>query len=185
MDMNYNKETIPALEEIRKGVQRILQDLPTSPKLQFSDFFCSRNKEWWRNEKSIAAVDGTKKENLLLEKEKFTGIYLLSTETAHQYVGISGDVVSRIKQHFTGKQHTTASLAFLQATQQATIDRKLQNNYSRCDVPFEDYRENIQSKMREQWSIQILPEDNYYILTCAEVYIAAEFHCYWNSFATH
>ncbi|MCR1795628.1 GIY-YIG nuclease family protein, partial [Leptospira sp. id769339] len=48
-------------------------------------------------------------------KKDFKGLYVLSDEGVVQYVGISKNVLVRIKQHFVSNSHYSASLVYLMA----------------------------------------------------------------------
>lgn len=185
--MNYNDETIPAFEEILDSIKNKLGK--TDGKLYcFSDLYSEKGNEW------IKITSGLSEEILkhLDRKKDFKGLYILTYEDGKvQYVGISKNVLLRIKQHFVSNSHYSASLVYLMALKEHEKRKQVKNkNYKykdlRKDLPnFKNFRKNHQQIMRERWKISFVPESDGFHLHVLEAYAACELKAKWNSFQTH
>lgn len=93
------------------------------------------------------------------------------------YIGISGTIFRRLKQHGWGKQHNEATFAYLIASSKSNHigGRKL--------LPPELLIE--QQKLIRQFKVVILPEVLDYDLYFLEVYLAGRLKTHWNTFKTH
>lgn len=137
----------------------------------------------------------------------FEGLYAFAELTASKevggkewvfrYVGISRNVMARLKQHSWGNESNTATLAHLiakqqkftedergiysrkkktEATQKVKITEKLENN-----------RKSIRDNYVKRCKVVVfrLEDERDYSLYFHEVAVAGIFRCYWNSFRTH
>lgn len=93
------------------------------------------------------------------------------------YVGISGTIFRRLKQHGWYKLHNEATLAYLKASS------KTEYKGERKDLEYPKIEE--QQKIIRQYKVAIIPEVNDYDLYFMEVYIAGKLKTLWNSFKTH
>jgi hypothetical protein len=94
-----------------------------------------------------------------------------------RYVGISGSIYRRLKQHGWGKLHNEATLAYLKASSKS--------NYIglRSGLDYEVLLE--QQSLIRKYKVAILPEMHDYDLYFMEVYFAGKLKTIWNSFKTH
>ena len=93
------------------------------------------------------------------------------------YVGISGTIFRRLKQHGWHKLHNEATLAYLKASNKYSYSGKREN--LEYDKIFE------QQQLIRQYKVAIIPELLDYDLYFMEVYIAGKLQTKWNSFKTH
>ena len=55
----------------------------------------------------------------------------------------------------------------------------------RADSPFEDDMKQIQTDMRDNWKISIIPIEDSYAMYFTEFFLACELKTKWNTFETH
>ncbi len=108
-------------------------------------------------------------------KEPFQGMYVFSENGQPVYVGISRNVFSRIKQHFYGNTHFSASLAYF-------IEKKATNHSEDREKLIFFHRQEI---MRENFRINIIPITCDYELYWMEVTLAGMLGTMHNEFRTH
>lgn len=110
--------------------------------------------------------------------EPFQGMYVFSKGKIPVYLGISRNVFSRLKQHFYGKTHFAASLAYRLAAlkTEENKDKKLR---SEIDFSIE------QACMRKNFRIQVIPISCDYELYWLEVTLAGLLGTRHNEFRTH
>lgn len=94
-----------------------------------------------------------------------------------RYVGISGTIIRRLKQHGWGKQHNEATLAYLMAA------AKTQYNGKRAHLSYSEIRQ--QQDVIRQYKVVVLPELQDFDLYFMEVYFAGKLKTLWNNFKTH
>lgn len=94
-----------------------------------------------------------------------------------KYVGISGSIFRRLKQHGWGKFHNEATLAYLKAASKSDYIGERKN------LLYSDLEK--QQQIIRQYKVAILPEMLDFDLYFMEVYISGYFKTYWNSFKTH
>lgn len=100
-----------------------------------------------------------------------------SGETIPCYVGISGTIFRRLKQHGWYKQHNEATLAYLKAsTIHSHIGERKDLEYSKIEE---------QQKFIRQYKVAIVPETIDFDLYFMEVYVSGKLKTRWNSFKTH
>jgi len=116
---------------------------------------------------------------------RLNGAYVFWEETTPLYVGISRSVLNRLKQHVIGVDHNQASLAYQIALTKRDSVKKAPNRVARAKFPFENYRKDIQTFMRERWRISIIPASDEYELYLLELYLSCLLKSYGNSFRTH
>jgi predicted GIY-YIG superfamily endonuclease len=144
---NYKKEEIPDFEhEIEDFKTRSLSDFK---QYSFSELDSLREKQ----------------------DKPVIGVYVLYNKSEPVYVGISRNILNRIKQHFTGTSPSQSSLVYL-------IARTEQQD-------FVTFRDDFQKHMRKDWSFSMIPEENPYTKYLMEIYIACKLETKWNSFETH
>ena len=115
--------------------------------------------------------------------EDFSGCYVLIEKGTPIYVGISRGVISRLRQHFTGKTHYDASLAY------AIAQRRSPAKGNRSDVmkrpEFQRAFVEAQSFLRSL-SAAFIPIENPLELYVFEAYAAMSLGTHeWNTFRTH
>jgi len=109
------------------------------------------------------------------------GLYVfgetIDEKAVPRYVGISGTIYRRLKQHGWGKLHNEATLAYLKAASKS--------NYvgERKDLLYDELRQ--QQEIIRQYKVVILPELLDFDLYFMEVYLSGKFKTLWNSFKTH
>ncbi len=187
--VNFNNETINDIDF--KNIEQSLSDLRKSDKLKFTDLFKKNTRsnniieyevrvDFIRNKFSF----NEKKKEEDIKNNCLKGIYVLYDSDKPQYVGISRDIITRLKQHFRGKKTNEASLVYLIAREKYDKENGLYRGLIR-DFPFEEYREKIQSEMRNNWEISIILENDNYLMHFKECYLACRLKTYWNTFETH
>lgn len=177
---NFNEENIPDIDEIFSKIQKELSDFKKIKKFTFNELFIKTN----RNEFSTNLVLIKKYYENFITDNDFKGLYIFYENDIAIYVGISKKILRRIKQHFLSNSHFSASLVYLIAREKHDESIGFYND-DRENFPFENYREEIQNNMRNNWKISLLSENDNYILYLKEIYISCKLKTYWNSFATH
>lgn len=187
MALNYHEEKIPEFSEIIDSAKVKISEV-TIGRYRFFDFYKENGKEYTydlRNLDSSINLDHD-------SKKDFKGLYILSDEGVVQYVGISKNVLLRLKQHFTSSSHYSASLVYLMALKEherAVIesgDKEYKYKGLRKELPnFDNFRKLQQEKMRNSWRISFIPEGDSFHLHVLEAYAACELKAKWNSFQTH
>jgi len=113
------------------------------------------------------------------ESSAFPGIYLLFHENAPFYIGISRNVLNRLKQHVAGKSHYSASLAYKLAKEQ-----KPDFTGKRNEMKFE-FINKAQNYILEHCKASVLPIYNAEQLYLLELYTAMQLKTPYNTFETH
>ncbi len=115
--------------------------------------------------------------------DDFSGCYVLVDAKRPIYVGISRGVVGRLRQHFTGKTHYDASLAYSMAQRQKKTTGK------RCDamkIPAFLVNFNAAQIYLRSLSVGFIPIENPVELYVFEAYAATVLETHeWNTFRTH
>ena len=93
------------------------------------------------------------------------------------YVGISGTIFRRLKQHGWGKSKNEATFAYLKASSEP-------NHSSGQELPLLELLIEQQKLIRE-YKVVIVPEVLDYDLYFMEVYLAGKLKTPWNTFKTH
>jgi|UPI000591A174 hypothetical protein len=109
----------------------------------------------------------------------FPGIYLLFHDGTPFYVGISRNVLNRLKQHVTGKSHYSASLAYKLAKDRIP---DFTGKRSEMDISFIN---KAQVYMLEHCKASVLPIYNTEQLYLLELYTAMQLKTPYNTFETH
>jgi hypothetical protein len=181
MKTNFLNEEIPQINE--EYLNNLLNtDLNLLKKHQFADFFIkSKSNEYLKNVEYLK----TEFKTILTENLDMKGLYILYDASYPIYVGISGKILNRIKQHFVSKTHNSASLAYLMSLSEYEKETNDKFSGERKYFPFEKYRSDIQKQMREKFKISIINIANDYELHLLEIIVAYKLKTFWNSFRTH
>jgi hypothetical protein len=120
--------------------------------------------------------------NLGLQQD-FSGCYVLLEGETAKYVGISRKVLSRLRQHFRGKTHFDASLAY------SVAQRKVPTEGRRSEVmakpAFQDAFQEAQRYL-QGLSVAYVDIENPLELYVFEAYAAMALGTFeWNTFRTH
>lgn len=113
----------------------------------------------------------------------FSGCYVLIDNSVPVYVGISRSVLSRLRQHFTGKTHFDASLVY------AMAQRRLPTRGKRSEAmdhpPFQQAFAAAQAHLRSL-HVAFVEIENPLELYVFEAYAAMKLSTHeWNTFRTH
>ena len=113
----------------------------------------------------------------------FSGCYVLLEDSKPIYVGISRGVLARLRQHFTGKTHFYASLAY------AIAQRRISTKGKRSEVmnvpAFKKAFASAQLYLRTM-HVSFVEIENPLELYVFEAFAAIELRTYeWNTFRTH
>ncbi|MFY0627002.1 MAG: hypothetical protein JXR07_11940 [Reichenbachiella sp.] len=189
--MNYAKEVIPDVDSLNNKATELIKKIATFPKYQFDDLFQKKESgEYHRNNKIWGSIFNNWVTTDQKEKNKpqneVKGVYVFYADKKPIYVGISRGILGRMKDHFLGKTHYSASLVYLMLRDE--YDRENGELYvgKRSDFKlFEDKRADTQSGMRDNWDISIIPIKDNYEMYFTEIYLACHLKTYWNSFETH
>lgn len=175
MKTNFLGETIPDYIKLQQGMD--IAVILNEAKYSFSDFY---ETKWvkGREEYSLRSTVNPEFKNV-------QGLYILFDKENPVYAGISGNVVNRIKQHFNGKSHYSASLVYLMAKEEYRTETNKEYKGVRAEFDFEKYRSNIQREMKKSWRFSIIPVEDCYKLHLMEFFFACELKTFWNSFKTH
>ncbi|MBS1492734.1 MAG: hypothetical protein JST55_04460 [Bacteroidetes bacterium] len=93
------------------------------------------------------------------------------------YIGISGTILRRIRQHCWGKYHSEATLAYLMTSSDLNHQgRRDQLSYSELE---------LRQVVIRNFKVAFFPLQDDYSLYFMEVYIAGRLKIKWNSFRTH
>ncbi len=191
MANNFYGEKIPSFSMLVDDLNLIKEKLNSLDLYSFSKFFILRNNEYNINSDFIRtkfSYNCKKKE----EDNHFNtiqGLYILYKNTTAKYVGVSRNIINRIKQHFTGKGHTVSTLVYLIA-REWWEDIK-ETPYLGTRKEFEKDLNNlkkereIQEEMRISWKIGIIPINESYLAHLTELFLSCELETYWNEFGTH
>lgn len=122
-----------------------------------------------------------KKKDTSKANDEIKGFYVLGEsngiEVVPVYVGISGKVIRRLRQHTYGKRHNQASLAYLMAKHETG------HQNDRAKMGEEDIKKQ-RGKIKE-FKFTISPIEDDFDLYFLEVCIAGILNTKWNSFKTH
>lgn len=204
------------LEESREITKQIVQRLTDAPLLNEifirparesdddDDRNVRREKQWnFENEE----WERIREENAKPKKHTdFEGLYALAELTTTEegeeawvfrYVGISRNVMARLKQHSWGNESNTATLAHLIAKQQELTEkeREIYGRKKKDEAPrkatitkkLEAGRNSIRDNFVKECRVVVyrLENERDYGLYFHEVAVAGILRCYWNSFRTH
>ena len=168
MNKNYLNRTIPKPVDAWNHVMSKANSAKQQERFKFYDVY----------EKYRIRNGGQEYKRLVNEYIK--GCYILFENGKAVYVGISKDIINRIKQHFCGKTHNTASYVYLRASQMHGYSGE-RSKWKE----FDNYRLPLQNIMRENWEFSVIKENDDTLLYLLEVCLAMELKTYWNSFHTH
>lgn len=109
---------------------------------------------------------------------KIKGIYLFSEKTANGlvpvYIGISRNILQRLKQHAYGKSHYQASLEY-----------RIQTSGKRPPRSRKEVILDVVNRRVKHFYINIIPIEDDYALYFLEVALAGLLQTRWNHFKTH
>jgi hypothetical protein len=181
---NYINEYIPEPIELIEKAEQVLRKLHESIPIRINEHIIDSNKKY-------KARDYFKDEikNSFSYKSKnpndFSGIYVFYYKDEPVYVGISGTIIRRLKYHLFGKKDNESSFVYLLAKAKYENDTGKKHNGKRKEFPFDDYKDEIQNDMKENWSIKYCAIGNGYELSFIEIYVACVLKSKWNTFKTH
>lgn len=113
----------------------------------------------------------------------FCGCYVLIKNSKPIYVGISRGVLARLRQHFTGKTHFDASLAY--AIARRRVPTKGKRSEVMKDPVFRNAFDYAQSYLRST-HVSFVEIENSLELYLFEAFAAVALGTYkWNTFRTH
>jgi len=163
-------------EEIRRALPQLLEQLQ-NPARRF------KLKEYLGHGKGKQTAYTTLSDVGIISSQdtplKFAGIYLLYYQEKPFYVGISRNVLSRLKQHVSGGSHYAASLAYKIAKENMAGFQG-----QRKDMSLDQIKE-AQAYLLEHCESSILPVDNAEQLYLLELYAAMKLKTPYNTFETH
>lgn len=142
----------------------------------------------WQHSVSDFAVIGVGTRSLIKSHSPnsttdFKGIYVFHEDKSPVYVGISRKVITRIRQHITGRSHFDASLAFKMASKALGINGKrdeLMENPLFLKL-FVEMKERL--RLMKVSFVQVENDVELYLL---EVYASMHYDTsIWNTFKTH
>ncbi|MEL6538726.1 MAG: GIY-YIG nuclease family protein [Bacteroidota bacterium] len=143
---NYAGEVIPSTQSLIEEAEKICNQLTGGRKFAWHELYQEKaeknNTTAWNRIKPITSC----------------GLYVFYNAAGQAvYVGNSRDIPTRLRNLFLGKEHNVASLVYL-----ILRDRHdaAHGDYmgERKDLPgWEQNREAMQEKMRNDWRIQFLP----------------------------
>jgi len=137
-----------------------------------------------------------------LNKE-LSGLYVFAEfngeEWKYLYAGISRRTIQRIKEHIMKGDKFTATWAYLMVRKNG--DKELQERIEllrhqkttdanreakkKLAADVKDAIQKIQNDEFPNYDVTIIPITDNFLLHIAEVFVACELNCYWNSFETH
>lgn len=187
--MNYWEESYPtSIDELIKKCDSNLQIVLNA----LANENCKTLGELYKEEKGeikrlknefvkLCYTPNTKLSAKLKANNELKGIYVFGEVengiVIPRYVGISGTIFRRLKQHGWGKLHNEATLAYLKASS------KSKYNGERKHFPYSEIE--AQQKIIRQYKVALLPEPLDFDLYFMEVYFAGKLKTLWNSFKTH
>lgn len=169
---NYKDEVIPDIEDLIAKAKKSLVDLSESKMWSFEDFFReTKNGEFSRRPTppGIACEE---------DEKDISGVYVLFDKDIPVYVGISKQIVKRIKQHMKGKRHNESTVAYI------IYSKRFPHTAERAKSQYDRYRLEIQKEML-LWGVKIILEDDPYAMDFLEKYFAIKLQTKWNTFSTH
>jgi len=118
------------------------------------------------------------------EATDFSGIYIFYKGANPFYVGISRNVVKRLRQHIEGGNHFSASLCYRMAIDHFLEVEGRKFEGKRKDLHFATWCRPAQSHLLN-CNVAMLKIDNPIEMTLFEIYVAMELGTYYNEFKTH
>lgn len=175
--INARERSYPkTFEEIAKALPELLEQLKaTQRRFELKNHFekgCGEKTAF----KSLKTANHLPSQ---IENSTLPGIYLLYYDDTPFYVGISRNVLSRLKQHVAGKSHYPASLAYKLAKDQIPdfTGRRSEMEFSAIN--------KAQNYMLKQCKASVLPIYNAEQLYLLELYTAMQLKTPYNTFETH
>jgi|GEM_PF-1572923 len=198
---NYAEENIPAPLGLIEQVVAKYKNYNLKPQYSFYNLFNKvdlngnteyhRNNELWGKDipfntwNNKVWEEEQKQETDQRKKNEVKGLYIFFENGEPIYVGISRTILRRLKNHFLGKTHNTASLVYLILRDKHDREKGLFLG-ERAELSlFNSEREPKQEEMRSKWSISIIPMEDNYEMYLTEFYLACHLKTKWNSFETH
>ncbi len=187
--MNYWEEPYPSsIDELTKkcesSLKLVLDALSNDKCKTLGELYKVDNGEIKRLKSEFEKLGYTPNAKLnskVKANNELKGIYVFAEiengVVIPRYVGISGTIFRRLKQHGWGKLHNEATLAYLKAAS------KSKYNGERKHFPYSEIEQ--QQKIIRQYKVALLPEPLDFDLYFMEVYFAGKLKTLWNSFKTH
>lgn len=183
---NFYEDLIPNADILYTEAIESINNYLETPKYYFKELFTLKNDYYETNLPIFESIglNNTKVPKSDKPMNEIQGLYVFYEDNHAKYVGISRKIINRLRNHFIGKDHYSASLVYLMARAE---EDELNGMFTkrRSDLDFEKYRNKIQPKIRETWQIQIIPETNSYKRALMEILLACRLQTEWNSFDTH
>ena len=187
MEKNYKNESIPDISFLITNIKKSYEQERKNIKYSFKEIYDENNgkfitkKKFKRNFALNSRTNQKYKNN-----NELSGLYIFfDKNNIPVYVGISRTIFRRMRQHFLSNKHNQSSLVYLIAKEQYAKENDEYYTGNRNNFPFKDYNQKIQSKMINEWKIQLIPEIDNYKIYLKEIYIACYEKIYWNTFVTH
>jgi len=181
---NYVNENIPDPKELIKKAEQVLRKLCESKKIAINGNLIDSNKKY----KARKYFEHEQKNSFSYKSKKpndFSGLYVFYNKNKPVYVGISKTMIRRLKYHLFGKKDNESSFVYILAKAKYENDTGQIHNGKRKDFPFNDYKDEIQNDMKENWSMKYCAIENGYELSFIEIYVACVLKSKWNTFKTH
>ena len=198
-EKHYKEEEFYPIKKIQEEMEKITTELKnnfSSGKfIQVNDFKKDvKNKE--SLSKLIKEINIKFPDKIGKQKKKndYSGLYLFATKKgnifSYEYVGISQQVITRLKQHVCNTDKGSATWAFLMAkvkkNQRDKINiSKITKNYFKSPNEIKKAIEEQQELICKDYFVTYYPVGNHFLLHMVEPYVACALECKWNSFETH
>lgn len=199
--LNYAGDIIPDPEILFSTVDNIEQKIANLQRYSFMDLFPEvnlygrteyhRNRAIWGetfqyNTWNNKAIEEAKQpEHNRKKMNEVSGLYIFYENESPIYTGISRAILRRLKNHFLGKSHFEASLAYLILRHKHDQEKGVYYGERANLQLFNEEREFLQKQMRSNWKIAIIPMTDSHQMYLSEFYIACQLKTKWNSFETH
>lgn len=183
---NFNEELITNADVLYTEAIQSINTSVLTPKYYFNELYTLKTDYYETNLPIFESIGLNNTIEPISDKpiKEIQGLYVFYEDNHAKYVGISRKIINRLRNHFIGKDHYSASLVYLMARAE---EDELNGLFTkqRSELDFEKYRNKIQPKIRETWQIQIIPETNSYKRALMEILLACMLQTEWNSFDTH
>jgi hypothetical protein len=189
MNMNYWKEPYPLsmddlTEKCESKLKEVLDALANDNCKTLGELYKEERGETTRLKgefEKLGYKPNTKLNSKAIADNELKGIYVFAEiengKVIPRYVGISGTIFRRLRQHGWGKLHNEATLAYLKASSKSNY------NGERRYFPYSEIEK--QQKIIRQYKVALLPEALDFDLYFMEVYFSGRLKTLWNSFKTH
>lgn len=201
MERNYEHHDLLSPEKLAKlvndNINRLSQRIKEGKIIQVSELIIEN--------KTTPSIKKFLIEVCKFHDNEYSGLYMfynpneMKIEKKGLYVGISRNLVVRLKDHILGGDPSVASFAVLIAREK---DKELDHYFSshaykskKSEKEIEEMKiwkdklkknvENIQLNEMNGFYLTAIPIDNFQELHATEPFVAGAFQCKYNSFKTH